>query len=431
MDVGRPSGFGAVRFGESDSFPSAFQQTSVKVSIPATMVSFWPFGSDDSSAASFEKVLSQLSAKINNLTAQNDSFRTKQRRYKVLWTLYSTFAYILVAAILTLVTGYQRWGIPEYTAMAGSPVLIFGVRTALDAYYNYRLSHNQTSLNELVKQREKAILKLKSATKYDSTQQLLDKYGGGSPQQEQSSPRPLKKRKSEGGDSKQSTPQVPRTGFAPPPTANIQRAPTAGPVSHQGASGQPRRNFSGMPLESAATSMQTSDDPSEEFAPNAFSMPSRPPPIMPQQSQQYHEGAKWYDRIFDVVLGEDETQAKNRIALICQSCRLVNGQAPPGARTLEDVGRWRCSSCQAWNGVESEEKRMLQRITGGGEEVRSPGSAGSEMAERKGASDESDVAMYEHKEEEAGDDEDEADAGAIAAPTANSTRSKARQRKKA
>ncbi len=49
----------------------------------------------------------------------------------------------------------------------------------------------------------------------------------------------------------------------------------------------------------------------------------------------------------------------------------------------------------------------------------------------RGASDESDGAVYEHEEEEAGDDEDEADAGAVAAPTANSTRSKARQRKKA
>ncbi|TKA64740.1 hypothetical protein B0A55_10170 [Friedmanniomyces simplex] len=397
------------------------------------MVSFWPFKGDDSSAASFEKVLSQLSTKINKANAQNDSFRQKQRRYKVLWTLYSTFAYILVAAILTLVTGYQRWSVPEYTAVAGSPVLIFGVRTALDAYYNYRLSHSQTYLNDLVKQRENAILRLKSATKYDSTQQLLDKYGGGSPRQEQSSPRPLKKRKSEGGQSNQSTPQGQRTGFAPPPTANIQRPPGAGPVTPQGAPGQPRRNMSGMPPESEP-SMQASNEPSEEFAPNAFSMPSRSPPIMPQQSQQYHEGAKWYDRIFDVVLGEDETQAKNRIALICQNCRLVNGQAPPGARTLEDVGRWRCSSCQAWNGVESEEKRILQRITGGEEEMRSPVSpsnAISEMHERKGGSEGSDSATYEHIEEELGGDEDEADAGAVEAPPTGSTRSKARQRRKA
>lgn len=53
-----------------------------------------------------------------------------------------------------------------------------------------------------------------------------------------------------------------------------------------------------------------------------------------------------------MLLGEDETQAKNRFALICAQCRLVNGQAPPGTRELGDVGRWRCGGCGAWNGEE-------------------------------------------------------------------------------
>ena len=30
----------------------------------------------------------------------------------------------------------------------------------------------------------------------------------------------------------------------------------------------------------------------------------------------------------------------------------MNGQAPPGIRSLEDVGRWRCGGCAAWNGKE-------------------------------------------------------------------------------
>lgn len=58
----------------------------------------------------------------------------------------------------------------------------------------------------------------------------------------------------------------------------------------------------------------------------------------------------WYDRILDALLGEDETQPKNRLVLICSECRLVNGQAPPGARTAEDIGKWRCGGCKAWNG---------------------------------------------------------------------------------
>ena len=139
-------------------------------------------------------------------------------------------------------------------------------------------------------------------------------------------------------------------------------------------------------------------------------------------SSQYAapEGPKWYDRILDVVLGEDETSAKNRIALICQNCRLVNGQAPPGARTLEEVGRWRCSSCQAWNGVESVEKRILKDA--GMVEAASPTSAVSETTPKE-----------EMVDEEVGSDDAEAEAEAEVedVPPASSTRSKARQRKKA
>lgn len=92
------------------------------------------------------------------------------------------------------------------------------------------------------------------------------------------------------------------------------------------------------------------------FAPNAFTMP---PPIA---QQSYNEGPHWYDRILDVLLGDDEAAAKNRLALICQNCKLVNGQAPPGVKSLEDVGKWRCSSCGAMNGVESESTKVVQQM---------------------------------------------------------------------
>jgi len=165
--------------------------------------------------------------------------------------------------------------------------------------------------------------------------------------------------------------------------------------------------------------MRPQSEPSEEFAPNAFSAPSRPPPPIRNQSTQYSNGPKWYDRIMDVVLGEDETQAKNRMALICESCRLVNGQAPPGARTPEDVGRWRCSSCHAWNGVDSEEKRMLKRIKGEPLSPTTPTSATSDA--HLGISSED-----EHVDEDVGDDDEDAGSG-----PSGSTRSKARQREKA
>lgn len=64
----------------------------------------------------------------------------------------------------------------------------------------------------------------------------------------------------------------------------------------------------------------------------------------------------------DIVLGEDETLPKNRLALICHQCRLVNGQAPPGVRRLEEVGKWRCSGCNFMNSEEKEETRLLKEI---------------------------------------------------------------------
>jgi hypothetical protein len=124
----------------------------------------------------------------------------------------------------------------------------------------------------------------------------------------------------------------------------------------------------------------------------------------------------------DAVLGEDETQARNRIVLICQNCRLVNGQAPPGVRTLEELGRWRCSSCQTWNGVESEEKKILSEIS-----KSKPVSSDEEYEEIGDVSEEGEGNSDSEGDEalptvSGGEDEGDTPAG--------STRSKARQRKK-
>jgi hypothetical protein len=390
------------------------------------MVSFWPFKGDDSSAASFEKSLSQLSTKITKASAQNDGLRQHQRRFKVLWTLYTSFAYILVLLILTLVTGWDKWGAIEYSAVAGSPVVIYGVRTALDAYYNYRLSSSQSHLNELLKQRESTIEKLKAATKYNSTQQLLDKYGG-TPKKRQPSPQPGKKRESMGPASNQSTPQGGRTGFMPPPTANIPgRQPLPGPVSPVGLPGSRPGTADSTPQRPVSMG---GVEPGEEFAPNAFSAPIRPPTLRQPsaQSQYAADGPKWYDRILDVVLGEDETQSKNRIALICQNCRLVNGQAPPGVRTMEEIGRWGCSACHTMNGVESEENKMLKQISGGPASPTSPDRA---AVVPMGTA--HDGGELDEEYDDIGEREGTADEGAGADTTpATSTRSKARQRKKA
>ncbi|KAL1965486.1 hypothetical protein VTN77DRAFT_5742 [Rasamsonia byssochlamydoides] len=316
------------------------------------MVSLWPWKGEDNSPASFEKALSSLSTKITQTANRLDANRQQARRFKALWTLYTTFAYLLYSIILALVLGWKNWGIIEYAAVLGGPVVIYAVREASSKYFEYRISKTQQQLDELNKQREETIEKLKIATKYNSTQQLLEKYGGETPKTTKNGGG--SKRRETGG--KDGTPQVvERTGIPPPPTANIRRPPNeASPLT---------------PAQSPPGSVPVPQPPSY-FEQNQFPGPPVPPPIdepgfAPNAFPavpQYSESPRWYDRLLDVLLGEDETLPRNRLALICQDCRLVNGQAPPGVKTLEELGRWRCGSCGAWNGVESEAKKVLADI---------------------------------------------------------------------
>jgi hypothetical protein len=105
------------------------------------------------------------------------------------------------------------------------------------------------------------------------------------------------------------------------------------------------------------------DAPGAEFAPNAFGSADLTKQFSAAPATTFTQ-THWYDRILDALLGEDETQPKNRLALICSECRLVNGQAPPGARSLEDVGRWRCSGCHAWNGKEKPREDVVGLVKG-------------------------------------------------------------------
>ncbi|KAF6834536.1 Protein lunapark [Colletotrichum musicola] len=323
------------------------------------MVSFWPWRGEDSSPASFEKTLSALSTKITDTQARLDGARATSRRIRVLWSLYLAFAYLVYSIVIFLVVGMNNMGMWEWTGVAGGPVVIYLTRTVVTAFFNYRIDSLSVRLKEQQTERAKTIQKLKDATKYDSTLELLEKYGG--------SENKGKNKKQGAGDEEKKPrqqgdrPQHPggRTNMPPPPTANIQRPGAHSPGPHQLQQRPQQPN--GL-------------EPTEEFAPNAYpaGQPLPPPPQpQPQPQQQQHfaqadglGSSHWYDRIMDLLLGEDETASKNRIVLICAHCRLVNGQAPPGTKALSELGTWRCMGCGAKNGEMDEGKRILQEVLG-------------------------------------------------------------------
>ena len=145
-----------------------------------------------------------------------------------------------------------------------------------------------------------------------------------------------------------------RISVGPPATANINRP---GQIPSQPSTPQP------LPLPKAPTYIASLPaSPANavgqaEFAPNAFS-------AAPQYANttEVNMDGNWYDRVLDLLLGEDETSPRNRIALICQSCRLINGQAPPGTKSIADLGKWRCFGCGTMNGEEDEAARAVKEM---------------------------------------------------------------------
>ena len=287
---------------------------------------------------------------------------------------------------------------------------IYLVRYALTSYFDYRISNTDAYISKLNKERDTTINRLKEATKYNSTQQLLEKYGA-SPKQD--TPKPSPNSKKAQGPQKPPQPQGPRTGIAPPPTANIQR-----PQNQSQNPSTPQR-IPPAPVPPHGPPQPPS--PVAEFAPNAFG------PV--DSTKQYSSApatsftqSHWYDRILDALLGEDETQPKNRLALICSECRLVNGQAPPGARTVEDIGKWRCGGCKAWNGKERPHEEVADLVQ-------------NWDAERKAQAKEM---VHDAEEEDGGDEADEDDEPALQemvevkedAPPSRSTRSKTKSKSK-
>ncbi|XWW94572.1 hypothetical protein V2A60_002517 [Cordyceps javanica] len=319
------------------------------------MVSFWPWRSNDTSPASFEKTLSALSSRITTTQTALDKTRASARRVKVLLVLYLGFAYLVYAIVQLVVVKYWNMGALEWAGMVGGPVFMILLRKTVGAYFNFRTDSLSKRLKDQQEERAKTIQKLKDATKYDSTMELIEKYGGDKKKEVS---------RSDSRDGKQPQQAIPpagapnRTRLPPPPTANIQHrtAPLPPPTHPE------------TPAAGTSSPELGSLEPTAEFAPNAFSHPSSPPapsraePVPHAAAATGPAEAHWYDRIFDVLLGEDETLPKNRIVLLCQSCRLVNGQAPPGTRSLAELGVWRCMGCHATNGAVDEGKRIVDEV---------------------------------------------------------------------
>lgn len=425
------------------------------------MPSLWPFRRNSQTPAGYEKHLARLSTRIHASSTTLAHRRAQARRLRALWTLYASTGYLVYLIVALLAIGWQAWRIYEIAGLAGGPVAIYGVRRGLDVVMGFFVKREEERLQALKTERTGVIKDLKEATGYDRTRGLLDKYGGE------------KQRAAEGEDGdeegsgakqgqrigakQQQQPQ--RTDFMPPPTANIpSRQSLPGGAFASGVSTPSPAPHRQQDVSSAPSSPDSKDGlaASASFAPNAFpdSSASHPAPInvhaMPNSPYGPFTPAldmaaptKWYDRLLDVLIGDDESAARNRLALLCSSCGLVNGLAPPGARSLEEVGKWKCSGCGATNGVAAEDQIKVKRAMTITEEDQHAGrksqrtqessSSRNEIADSEDDADvqddeESDRTIYSNdgEEEQKAEAKEEKHEKAVSAP-ARSTRSRAKK----
>jgi len=185
------------------------------------------------------------------------------------------------------------------------------VRRTVTWWYTRRIEKELHGKDLLKTRLDEKLEELKEKSDYYTTQQLLQRYDS------KSSPRAAPEKVPSPPIEHSSSYVRQRIPLPPPPTFPLDQPP-------------PQINI-------------------PQFHPSAFT----PPPTSPA-SPPAPKGV--FDRLLDLLVGEDETSPEHRYALICSRCRTHNGLAPPGETALQ-VG-YICARCGQWNGPETGDGRV-------------------------------------------------------------------------
>lgn len=247
--------------------------------------------------------MAELATKISKRNKLQLKYSTRVRRVKGLLTLYSVFVYTIYTAIVLVGHRYQRsrWHI---AGLAGGPLTLWLVRWMIQRWYSWWSSFNDDQLETLHSQRKEMIEELKEKSNFYSTQALLSRFDSQKSVEEEKQ-----------DEQEELAAQEEREA------AEQQSAAAA----------------------AAAAQMQMSPSPDSQF------------PLIPVGSAYYQP--KWYDRILDLIAGEDENSPKMRYALICKRCAAHNGLAQPGETPDEVV--YICPHCGFKNG---EKKIVVEGV---------------------------------------------------------------------
>ncbi|KAK7205190.1 hypothetical protein BZA70DRAFT_279280 [Myxozyma melibiosi] len=267
----------------------------------------WPFKRRSPSPSSYEKILDTLASKIRKSESKIHSLRLSQRRLVGLLTLYSLLLYLAFLVYVALSNRYREpWMV--FHALA-APVLIWLTRRLITAVYTRLLKREDSNLQVLRASQKAKIEELKSSMKYYTTKSLIDRFEADSKTD---------------SDSKKDAKTRGRSKQKDLPAAPVDPVPAGEEFFDESQLLQQQE------LQQQLNQMQ--------YTSNLRQLPA---------TTYEPRDPKWYDRILDVIVGEDEMSPRNRYALLCSRCGTHNGLAPPGQEPSEV--RYRCPVCGQWN----------------------------------------------------------------------------------
>lgn len=297
-------------------------------------------------SANYEKELQVLQTKLAETEKRLLSRRLRLRRTKGLFTLYSLVVYIVYVGIVVAknqltridLLNANRWALG---VLAGPPA-IYIVRYMIQAVLGRFVSFDEDRIKYLRQQQEGKLEELKQKTGFYSTKAIVDRY---EPKKEVKKVQPVKK-----------APANVRQGV-PPPTANIPRNdPNRNPNLNPNAPNINAPNAAGVAPNAPIVAGNAAAAPAAVVIPKPVPVSEKDVIAAKQSldkagvsvaaSAPYQR--QWFDRVLDLLVGEDEAAAQNRQALICGKCHNHNGLAPFG-KTAAEI-RYKCPGCGEWNG---------------------------------------------------------------------------------
>ncbi|KAK6199357.1 uncharacterized protein RJT21DRAFT_46191 [Scheffersomyces amazonensis] len=287
----------------------------------------------------FEKELSSITQKISTTSQQISRLKIGRdsSKRKVLLICSATYILFLGYIYATSPTTISNTKINRLQLFITSqtkhqllflllyPVVGYGIYTIVHWFYTFLINSKSNQLINLKKKHKQKIEDLKRITNFNTTNELLDKFGD-----EKDKPKP-------------------KSNLSTKPKSNL---PTQIPNN-------PTINRSGVIDVNKLSETQLKKL-------NINITPNKP---LPQQTPQSHAQSQiqsstppppkvastppkrtFQDRILDLLIGSDNSEAvENRYALICYKCYAHNGLAPPHTDNPSAI-KFKCMQCGTLNG---------------------------------------------------------------------------------